>query len=172
MIIHKKGGIRSELPFLLRFSFSRLPPQILAGGGFCRSSVRRRRRPLPLPDASLSLPLSLPLSEPLLFLLAAAVFGVAFPALMASSKSRVPTRSARASTRVLTVAPSRRFLPSRRLAAILSVKAHSLPSGRSSPVAGSRGVRHSGSSWSRGWLALGSSLERTTRTMPSSWKRW
>lgn len=98
-------------------------------------------------------------------------FLLLFSAPMAWSNSRRPRTSVSRTTRVLTVAPSRRFLPSRRLEAIFSVKTHRRdPRARSSPVAGSRGGCQSGARRSRGGILV--SLDLTTSMMPSSSKRW
>lgn len=68
----------------------------------------------------------------------------------ACSNSWAPRVSVSRRTRVLTVAPSRLFLPSRRLAAIFSVKSHSRPEASSAPVSGSRGAAHSDARRRRG----------------------
>ncbi len=128
---------------------------------------------------SLALSLTVPLrrsSLPALLRLAAssAVSSTGAPPLswaaIASSKSFRPTASASVRTRVLTVAPSRRFLPSRLLEAILSTNSHSLPDGTSCPVAGSRDGVHSGVSRSRAGTLV--SLDLISMMMPSSLKRW
>lgn len=95
-----------------------------------------------------------------------------FPVLFSSSSSSnslLPSISVNLSTRLLTVAPSRRFLPSRRDLAIFSVKSQSFPSARRTPVAGSREGRHVGPSWIRGGIL--ESLDLTTWMSWSSWKR-
>lgn len=91
---------------------------------------------------------------------------------IASPNNFPPNSSANPTTRVLTVAPSRRFLPSRRLDAIFSVNSHSLlpAAGASRPVAASRAGRQSGARRRRGGMR--GSRERTTWMMPSSSKRW
>lgn len=89
---------------------------------------------------------------------------------MASSNNLRPSASVWLTTRVLTVAPSRRFLPSRRLDAIFSMKSHSRPEATSSPVVGFRWGLHSGARRRRGGILA--SLDLTTLTMPSSSKRW
>lgn len=103
---------------------------------------------------------------------AAAPFPFPFPSAgrTASSNSLLPSASVSPSTRVLTVAPSRRFLPSRRLDAVFSVKSHSRPDATRAPVAGSRGGVHSGARRRRGGTFA--SLDLTTWMMPSSSKRW
>lgn len=91
---------------------------------------------------------------------------------IASPNSFPPNSSASPTTLVLTVAPSRLFLPSRRLDAIFSVNSHSLlpAAGASRPVAASRAGRQSGARRRRGGMRV--SRERTTWMMPSSSKRW
>lgn len=92
---------------------------------------------------------------------------------IASPNNFPPNSSANPTTRVLTVAPSRRFLPSRRLDAIFSVNSHSLlppAAGASRPVAASRAGRQSGARRRRGGMR--GSRERTTWMMPSSSNRW
>ena len=81
-----------------------------------------------------------------------------------------PTWSANTSTLVLTVAPSRRFLPSLRELAIVSMKDQRLPSGTIIPVAGSLLGVHPSASLIVVWIFL--SLLLRKMTMPSSSKIW
>jgi hypothetical protein len=92
------------------------------------------------------------------------------PSPVASAKSFCPTVSASLNTLVLTVAPSRLFFPSRRDNAIFSMKSHNLPSAIMFPVAVWRSGVHSGASFIFG-VAFNARLF-TTRTIPSSSKRW
>lgn len=96
--------------------------------------------------------------------------GVSLSAAAASAKSWAPSVSASPSTRVLTVAPSLLFLPSRRLDAIFSMKSHSRPEAMILPVFGSRGAIHSGATRKRGGTFA--FFDLTVYTIPSSSKRW
>lgn len=116
-----------------------------------------------LPNSLASSPLNVPG--------ATVPFPLSSPPAIASPNNFPPNSSASPTTRVLTVAPSRLFLPSRRLDAIFSVNFHSLPSaGASRPVAASRAGRQSGARRRRGGTR--GSRDRTTWMMPSSSKRW
>ena len=80
-----------------------------------------------------------------------------------------PSLSAKLKTLVDTVAPSRRFLPSRRDREIISVKSHSFPAGTMSPVVSSRRGVHSGASFIRVGTRLSRLLDTTM--IPSSSNR-
>ena len=94
----------------------------------------------------------------------------ASPGAAALSNNCRPTLSASTSTLVLTVAPSRRFLPSLRELAIVSMKDQRLPSGMIFPVAGSLSGVHPSASLIVEGIFL--SLLLCSLTMPSSSKIW
>ena len=95
---------------------------------------------------------------------------VTSPGAAALSNNCRPTLSAKTSTLVLTVAPSRRFLPSLRELAIVSMKDQRLPSGTIFPVARSLLGVHPLASLIVEGIFL--SLLLCKLTMPSSSKSW
>jgi hypothetical protein len=106
---------------------------------------------------------------PLLFFFPDASASFAASAEAAAENRDWPNVSASVSTLVLTVAPSRLFLPSRLDCAIISVKSHNLPRGAILPVKGSRCGVHAGASFI--WGGEFDNLSFATTIIPSSSKR-